>query len=519
MQELQNYIRAGYGVLMLETAEYFRCVNDVLASVSQMETNGTYVWDASGRILDAKAQENISSAEFTLTAALGFILDKMEQEDAADAINPTLWVLMDAHLYFREVRDPTLVALFRRVAQVASTSNHHLILVGAGSNLCPELETYITTVKYAMPDSKLFAQTIADVADTVGLPKTAYNKKVADLTVACAGMTNQEAFDALTLSSIVYDGFNPKFIMTEKAKAVSKSGALTYTPSDLTVKDVGGLDQLISYINLRKNSFSPKAVKFGCPPPKGILLVGPPGTGKTLIAKVTASILKRPLITLDVGAVFASLVGESEDNMRSVIRVVEALAPCVLLVDEIEKSMSTNTSSKSDGGTGSRVLATLLTWMAEKTSEVYIVATANDVTKLPPELIRKGRLDELFFTDTPSEEEKKEIFKIHLKKVNRNPRDFNITTLAKAAKEFTGAEIEQSIADALYVAFDEGTELTTAHIKAAVLNTTPLALINEEEVTGLREWAEKRCRAASSKVAVTTKKIVRPTLASRKLNK
>jgi len=518
MQELQNYIRAGYGVLLLETAEYFRCVNDILTGVAQLETNGTYVWDASGRILDAKAQENIENAAFTLTTALGFILDKMEKEDAADAINPTIWVLMDAHLYFRGDKDPTLVALFRRVAQVAATSNHHLILVGAGANLCPELETYVTTIKYDMPDSKLFAQTIVDAAETVGLPKTSYNKKVTDLTVACAGMTNQEAFDALTLSSIVYDGFNPKFIMAEKAKAVSKSGALTYTPSDLTVKDVGGLDQLISYINLRKNSFSPKAVKFGCPPPKGVLLVGPPGTGKTLIAKVTASILKRPLITLDVGAVFASLVGESEDNMRSVIRVVEALAPCVLLVDEIEKSMSTNTSSKSDGGTGSRVLATLLTWMAEKKSEVYIVATANDVTKLPKELIRKGRLDELFFTDTPSAVEKKEIFKIHLKKVNRKPSAFDIDMLVEASQEFTGAEIEQCIADALYVAFDEGTEVTTAHIKAALLNTTPLALIDAKAVRELRNWAAKRCRAASSKV-VTKLKIARPTLASRKLNK
>jgi SpoVK/Ycf46/Vps4 family AAA+-type ATPase len=236
-------------------------------------------------------------------------------------------------------------------------------------------------------------------------------------------------------------------------------------------------------------------------------MVGPAGTGKSLGAKVTADILERPLISMDAGAVFGSLVGQSESNMRMAIKTVEAVAPCVLMIDEIEKGLSGSKSSgQTDGGTGSRVIGTLLSWMNDKTSEVYIVATSNDVTALPPELLRKGRFDELFYVDLPSKGDRKNIFKIHLEKRKRKVKDFDMKKLVDATEDYTGAEIEQVVIDGLYVAFGSGEELSTEILLDVIKETSPLSVINGRQIEGLRAWAKDRCRMASKSTDEVVKK-------------
>jgi SpoVK/Ycf46/Vps4 family AAA+-type ATPase len=304
--------------------------------------------------------------------------------------------------------------------------------------------------------------------------------------------------------------------MKEKAKAVEKSGALKYHETKLHRDDVGGLEELIDYVSLRKNSFTDEAKEFGCPAPKGIILVGAAGTGKSLTAKVTADILNRPLISLDVGAVFGSLVGQSEGNMRQAIKTIEACAPCVLMVDEIEKGLSGSKSSgQTDGGTGSRVMGTLLSWMNDKESEVYIVATSNDVTALPPELLRKGRFDELFYVELPNEAERRVILSIHLRKRKRDIKNFDADKLVKATDGFTGAEIEQAIIDGLFIAMGTGKELSTEIILECISETSPLSVINGRQIESLRDWAKDRCRPASKNDSTTKKSSNKPKTARR----
>jgi SpoVK/Ycf46/Vps4 family AAA+-type ATPase len=230
-------------------------------------------------------------------------------------------------------------------------------------------------------------------------------------------------------------------------------------------------------------------------------LIGVPGCGKSLTAKAVSSLWKLPLLRLDVGKIFAGLVGSSEENMRKAIKTAEAVAPSILWLDELEKGFSgTHSSSFSDAGTTARVFGSFVTWLQEKTSPVFVIATANNVTLLPPELMRKGRFDDIFFVDLPSREERSDIFRIHLHKRGRHPDLFDLDLLALSSEGFSGSEIEQAIISALYDAFDAGRDLTTEDILASFEETVPLSQTMEEEITGLREWAQTRARVASKRV-------------------
>jgi len=269
------------------------------------------------------------------------------------------------------------------------------------------------------------------------------------------------------------------------------------------------MDLLKEWMGQRTSSFNEEAKRYGLPEPKGILLLGVQGCGKSLIAKSIASLWKLPLLRLDVGKIFAGIVGSSEENMRKAIRVAESVAPCILWIDELEKGFSgTQSSGQSDGGTTSRVFGTFLTWMQDKKAATFVVATSNDVTALPPELLRKGRFDEIFFIDLPSAEERMAIFNIHLRKRKRNPDDFDLARLAAATPGFSGAEIEACVVDALYDAFDDdGKELTTDSIVQAAHHTVPLSMTMRERIEDLREWANTRARLASSEHAESMQEI------------
>jgi SpoVK/Ycf46/Vps4 family AAA+-type ATPase len=288
--------------------------------------------------------------------------------------------------------------------------------------------------------------------------------------------------------------------MAQKKQVIRQSEALEFYDTTETVDNVGGLDVLKSWLRAREAAFSKEAAKYRLPPPKGIVLLGIPGTGKSLTAKMVSGLWRMPLLRLDVGAIFGMYVGQSEERLRKATQLAETVAPCVLWIDELEKAFGSQ--SGIDGGTSTRVFGSLLSWMQDKKAPVFIVATANDVSKLPPELLRRGRFDEIFFLDLPNVMEREEILKVHLKKVGRNPRDFDVRAVAEKCEDFVGAEIEQIVAKAMYRAFSDGVrEFTTDDLQAGRAELIPLAKSQRERIDGLRDWLrEGRALSASRQV-------------------
>jgi SpoVK/Ycf46/Vps4 family AAA+-type ATPase len=291
-------------------------------------------------------------------------------------------------------------------------------------------------------------------------------------------------------------------VAKEKAQAVKKNGLLELIETKETLDSIGGLDVLKEWLLKRRHAFSTRAIDYGLPTPKGLLILGIAGTGKSLTAKATAKVFGVPLLKLDAGRIFAGLVGQSESNLRAVIQTAEAIAPCCLWIDEVEKGFSGSKSSgATDGGTSARVFGTFLSWMQEKSAPVFVVATANDVSQLPPEMLRKGRFDELFFVDLPNQAEREAIWEIQIGKHGRIPSEFDVVQLAKATEGLTGSEIENVFIEALYLAFDSEKEPTDLDIARVLTQFVPLSKLMAEQIGGLRQWSKGRARLATSQTS------------------
>jgi SpoVK/Ycf46/Vps4 family AAA+-type ATPase len=323
------------------------------------------------------------------------------------------------------------------------------------------------------------------------------------LVQACLGLTETEAGNAIAKAVVqangALDGRAVEAVTAEKQQIIRKSGLLEFYDNSERMENVGGLDVLKEWLRKRVRAFGEEARAFGLPEPKGILLVGVQGCGKSLVARSVANTWRLPLLRLDVGRLFASLVGSSEENLRQAIRVAESISPVVLWVDEIEKGFSgVGSSNVSDAGTAARVFGSFITWLQEKQKPVFVIATANDVSQLPPELVRKGRFDEIFFVDLPSPQERVDIWRIHLLKRNRDPKEFDLGVLAMASEGLSGAEIEQAVIAGLYEAFDRGRPLEMSDLLDVLQDTVPLSRMMDEQIEGLRAWARQRARAAST---------------------
>ncbi len=287
-------------------------------------------------------------------------------------------------------------------------------------------------------------------------------------------------------------------IIQEKKLIIGKDKVLDFFDPKENMNSIGGLDNLKKWLKLRSEAFSKDAQDYGLPEPKGLLMLGVQGTGKSLTAKAVSSLWQLPLLKLDIGRVFGSYIGESENKIREAIKTAEAVSPSILWIDEIDKAFAGIGGQSGDSGTSARVFGTFISWMQDKNKPVFIVATANDVSKLPPELLRKGRFDEIFFVDLPNRREREEIFKIHLNKVGRDSGSYNIPKLVAATDNYTGAEIEQAIKDAMYIAFaDDQRDFTDDDIIKAVKESVPLAELMKERIETLRSWSLKRARKAS----------------------
>lgn len=333
-----------------------------------------------------------------------------------------------------------------------------------------------------------------------GEVKSEIKKKEFDqLVLNLRGLTKTQAIRVI--ESVIYDdnkltSDDLNAVIDEKRRLLESSGSLESMTIDFNIDEVGGLKGLKTWLKQRRGGFTENAKAFGIQPPRGVLMLGVPGCGKSLCAKAVAADWGMPLLRLDPGVLYQKFVGESENQLRQAIRQAEAMAPVILWIDEIEKAFASASSASADGGLSQRMFGTLLSWMQDHQEPIFMVATANDISSLPPELMRKGRFDEVFFIDLPNPTARRQIFSIHLMRKRREPALFRLEDLTDASKDLTGSEIEQAITSGLFHAFSEGREVTTEDILKALAETRPLAVMMSERIDKLRQWASERCVSA-----------------------
>jgi SpoVK/Ycf46/Vps4 family AAA+-type ATPase len=366
--------------------------------------------------------------------------------------------------------------------------------------LPPEIEKDITFIDNPLPDCEELRHIFEGVLDSISDSGTKVTApKQEELISAALGLTPLEAENAFAYAYVKHKTFDEHALITVqelKTSFINKSGVLEFVPRQYDLDDIGGLATLKEWLSLRKLAFTPEAKEFGLSTPKGVLLAGVPGAGKSLSAKALSAAWELPLLRFDVGKVFHSLVGESEQKMREALLMAEAMSPCILWIDEIEKAFS-GTTNGGDGGVTSRIFGQFLTWMQEKTAPVFIFATANHIHSLPPEFLRKGRFDEFFFVDLPDEEERHVILNIHFAKKKRNPSDFDLELLVRESDGFSGAELESCISQSLFKAFSQNRDVVTLDVLSTMQSTTPLSETMKEHIDALRKWAKERAKPAS----------------------
>jgi ATP-dependent 26S proteasome regulatory subunit len=501
--EIETLIRARYPILYVITSEEMR-VQNILVEIAAKRQKKVFEWTYSSGITPAgtsiQSQKGRNTATKDPLAALDLVIEQVE---------PAIFLFKDFHPFLTRNN----FAIIRRLKDIAlnlKNSFKTIVLISPVMEIPPELDKEVTVLNFPQPTKEdlaaLLDKILRDVQELKQVQVELDDEGRDRLLQAALGLTLGEAenvFAKIIVKDQRLSADHVNEVFAEKQQIIRKSGLLEYYAANEDFASVGGLAVLKDWLNKRVVAFTAEAHAFGLPAPKGILLLGVQGCGKSLCAKAVSRLWQLPLLRFDMGRMFGSLVGSSEDNVRRAIAVAESIAPAVLWVDEIDKAfVGSQSSGVTDGGTTARVFGTFLTWLSEKSAPVFVVATANDVSQLPPELLRKGRLDEIFYVDLPSEEERTEIFRIHLAKRGRDPEEFDLPALVAASQEFSGAEIEEAIISALYDAFYARQDLTTEHVVLALSQTVPLAKTMEEKVTAQRNWAVGRARNASVMRAV-----------------
>ncbi len=498
VSELDTLVRARYPLIYLVTWEEQR-LDAILSQLAESHGKALLSWSVTKGLRRAGGVRGapVEGARDPIEA-LGQI-EKLAE--------PSLVVLKDFHPF---LNDPTVVRALRELSQVLKSTYTTIILLSPTLAIPVELEKEITVLDVPLPTFHELFQLLKEIVGVVRQGQKAVvdlkKEDAEQLIKASQGLTLSEAENAFAKAIADdqrLDKSDIQLILDEKRQVIRKSGLLEYYPTEEKLGSVGGLEHLKTWLTRRTAAFGDAARRFGLPEPKGLLLLGVQGCGKSLTAKAIASSWRLPLLRLDMGRIFSGLIGSSEENLRRAIHVAESVAPAVLWVDEIEKGLSgVGSSSFSDGGVTARVFGAMLTWLQEKTAPVFVVATANRIELLPPELLRKGRFDEIFFIDLPAADERHEIFQIHVARRGRRLEAFDLEAVARIAEGFSGAEIEQAVISALYDAFAENVELGQSHLERAVKETFPLAATMREEIQKLRDWAKTRTRPASAAPAV-----------------
>ena len=498
LSEIETLIRARYPILYVVSSEELRAL-ELVVEVAKKRQKKVFEWTCSTGLVPAgtsiQSQKQRNAATKDPLAALDMVIEQVE---------PALFVFKDLHPFLTKSN----YAVTRKLKDIAlhlKNSFKTILLVSPVLEIPTELEKEITVLNHPLPSR----EDLSDLLDRITADVTQFKHVKVDLEdggrerllQAALGLTLGEAenvFAKILVKEERLSGDAVSEVFAEKQQIIRKSGLLEYFATEERFEHVGGLTVLKDWLNKRAAAFTDEARAFGLPAPRGMLLLGVQGCGKSLCAKAVSNLWQLPLLRFDMGRMFGSFVGSSEENVRRAIAVAESVAPAILWVDEIDKAFSgAQGPGISDGGTTARVFGTFLTWLSEKTAPVFVVATANDISQLPPELLRKGRLDEIFFVDLPGNAEREEILRIHLVKRGRAAADFDLSGLAAASGDFSGAEIEEAINSALYDAFHARVPLSTQHVLAAIHQTVPLAKTMDEHIRRLRNWAEGRARNAN----------------------
>jgi hypothetical protein len=485
--ELGLLIRARYPLIYIPTIEEERVEKSIAAVAAQLENRPIYTWDfVEG--YDGNPNDKGFGKRNPLQA-LEFI-DKL----APNA--PGIFVLRDFHRFLEDV---SVARKLRNLGRKFKSEPKNIVMLAPQIAIPADLSEAIALLEFPLPTAIELQTEIDRLLQATGQTLTA--QSLDDLVRAGQGLSLDRIRRVLGRAladhgSIELD--DVELILAEKRQSIRQTQILDFYPATAQMEDIGGLDNLKEWLVRRGGSFSEKARQYGLPHPRGLLMVGIQGTGKSLTAKAIAHHWHLPLLRLDVGRLFAGLVGESESRTRQMIQIAEALAPCVLWIDEIDKAFG-GLEGKGDAGTAGRVLGTVLTWLAEKTSPVFVVATANNIRALPPEILRKGRFDEIFFVGLPDRGERRAIFNVHLTKLRpQNLRQYDVDRLAYETPSFSGAEIEQILVEAMHIGFSQNRDFTTDDILEAASQTIPLAVTAQEQIDFLQDWANSgKARLAS----------------------
>jgi len=487
--DLQNLCRAGATVVHVASYEWERVRGHAIGLAQTLGLPLTLWSESRGT--------SVRSDDGVITPEEPELIDPQELLETIHATERGgVWLLEEVHP-FLAADNHALLRWIRETARLPSSPRKIVLLATHQPGLPASLQKEVPTLELPLPGVNDLRVVLDDVARDLGVRATA-DEALLD---AARGLTVMEARLAFGTAAASLNRLDPSavpLVIREKERIIKQSEVLEYSPSNASMADVGGLDELKLWLERRGQAFGAGARSFGLDAPKGVLLLGVQGCGKSLTAKAVAATWQYPLLRFDMGKVFGGIVGQSEGNIRDALRVAEALAPCVLWIDEIEKGLAgMGSSDATDGGTTARVVGTLLTWMQEKTAPVFVVATANRIDMLPPELLRKGRFDEIFFVDLPTRETREEILRIHLTRKRRIPEEYDLAALSEQSIGFSGAELEEAVREGLYAAYAEGRELATEHIAGALGATYPLSRTMRTQIEGLRSWARVRARLAS----------------------
>ncbi len=483
-RDLEVMIASRFPLIAIESQEENR-VLQLLQRIARGHSQQLFMWSAAEGLRGCQSGGGSPS------------LDPTQALRQIDATGPAgIYVLLDFHPY---LANPVNVRLLKKIALEYEANSRTVIFVSYSVPVPPELEKLTVRFQLSLPDQDVIKVIIKDevhawetahAGAAVKGEREAFDAMLTHLAGLCA-----EDVRRLVRQAIADDGAltmaDVDRLVSRKHDLLAQNSVLSFEIDTARFADVAGLRSLKHWLEQRRDAFVGDAMALGLDVPKGIMLLGVQGCGKSLAAKATAGAWAVPLMRLDFGALYNKFLGETERNLREALKASDAMAPCVLWMDEIEKGVATS-NNDADGGESRRILGALLTWMAERTTRVFIVATSNDIAALPPELVRKGRLDEIFFVDLPDDPGREEILKIHLRRRRQDPAKFDLQTLVKASNGFSGAEIEQAVVASLYAAHAQGEVVGTGHLLAELQRTRPLSVVMAEKIAYLRAWAADR---------------------------
>jgi hypothetical protein len=487
-EEFKLLLRARYPLIYIPTYEEERVEAAIREEAANQGNRAVYTWD----FVDGY-QGNPNDAGFGRRNPL----QALEFVEKLSASASAVLILRDYHRFLEDV---AIARKLRNLARLLKSQPKNIVLLSPRIAIPDDLTEVLTVLEFPLPAAPEIKAEIERLLIATG-GNSLSAKVLDDLVRSCQGLSMERIRRVLARAIATHGELQPEdvdLVLEEKRQTIRQTQILDFYPATEQISDIGGLDNLKDWLLRRGGSFTEKARQYGLPHPRGLMLVGIQGTGKSLTAKAIAHHWHLPILRLDVGRLFGGLVGESESRTRQMIQVAEALAPCILWIDEIDKAFS-GLGSRGDAGTTSRVFGTFITWLAEKSSPVFVVATANDIQALPPEMLRKGRFDEIFFVGLPTQEERKAIFNVHLSRLRpHNLKSYEIDRLAYETPDFSGAEIEQTLVEAMHIGFSQNRDFATDDILEAASQIIPLARTAVEQIQKLQEWAASgRARLAS----------------------